>query len=114
MDIAAKLIAVFSFAGAIAGFISGFMPNAWYSLLIAFILIYAIYKVTTLAMKKSVSGFLGEKKKVNMKNFGFFFAKLTTKGETEEKETEVRLWFWPYFIMWLIFWIMTYTLLLLR
>ena len=114
MDIVAKLTVIFSLAGAIAGFISGFMPNAWYSLLIAFILIYVTYKVTTSGMKKSPSGFLGEKKKVSMKNFGLFFAKLTIKGETEEKETEVSLWFWPYYIMWLIFWVMTYTLLLLR
>jgi len=42
-----------------------------------------------------------------------FFATLVTKGEPEGRENEVKFWFWPYYIMWLILWIMVYTLMLL-
>lgn len=112
MEMVGKLTAIFSVTGAIAGLISGFMPNPWYSLLIAFIFVYATYKLTTQRAKKLTTGFFGEKKKVSLKNFGLFFVTLTMKGETDEKETVMRLWLWPYYIMWLIIWIMAYTLLL--
>lgn len=131
MDITAKLTLVFSGAGAIAGFISGFLPNPWLALLVALILLYASYKLTTFYLKKStaqpappalapgqppaqtpVQPQLG-KKKITLRGFMIFFATLVTKGEPEGRENEVKFWFWPYYIMWLILWIMVYTLMLL-
>jgi len=128
MDIVAKLTIVFSGAGAIAGIISGFLPNAWLALLVALILIYATYKLTTYYIKKSAAQPalpahqtpgqtpaqpLPVKKKAVLKGFMLLFATLVTKGETDEKETEVKFWLLPYFVMWLVLWIMVYTLLLL-
>ena len=138
MDIMAKLTLIFSGTGAIAGVISGLMPNSWLPLLIALILLYASYKLTSSKLKKSTAAptlpaqqtsgqtpvqqttgqtpaqpILGKKKMV-LKGFMILFAILVTKGEAEEKEMSVRFWFWPYYIMWLVLWIMTYTLLLLR
>lgn len=133
MDIVAKLTLIFSGTGAIAGIISGFMPNAWLALLIALILLYASYKLTTSFIKKSTAQPtlpaqqtpeqtttqtptqpLPGKKKTLLKGFAILFATLVTKGEAEEKETELRFWFWPYYIMWLVMWVMVYTILLLR
>ncbi len=113
MDIAAKLSIIFSAVGAIAGVMSGFMTNAWLSLLIAIILLYATYKLISNASKTSTGQFMGEMKKVTLSNFSLFFSSLTTKGELDEKETKVRFWFASYFIMWLLLWIMVYTILLI-
>ncbi len=150
MDVAAKLTLIFSGAGAAAGVISGFLPNAWFALLVALILAYMTYKLAELSMRKSsakpltsaaqphqppqqqpqpqvpgqapptpapspvVTTFLPTiKKKTLLKNFALVYAKLVTKGEGQEKDIETKFYLWPYYIMWLIFWIMTYTLLLL-
>ncbi|MFH1821079.1 MAG: hypothetical protein ABH852_01375 [Methanobacteriota archaeon] len=133
MDIVAKLTLAFSGTGAIAGLISGFMPNAWLALLTALVLLYASYKLTTYYLKKSEAQptlpvqqtpeqalvqtpaqTLPGRKKTVLKGFMILFTTLVTKGETDEKETVVKFWFLPYYIMWLVLWIMVYTLLLLR
>ncbi|MEM3453174.1 MAG: hypothetical protein QW835_06085 [Candidatus Hadarchaeum sp.] len=131
MDITAKLTLTFSGAGILAGIISGFLPNAWLALLVAFIFLYASYKLTTHLLKKPaapptpVAQTPGqaspqtaaqpqpEKKTAAMKGFRLFFATLVTKGGPEDKETETKFWFWSYYIMWFIFWVMVYTILLL-
>lgn len=131
MDITAKLTIAFSGAGILAGIVSGFLPNAWLALLVAFIFLYATYKLTTYLLKKAPSSPTptsqapGQvsvqatappppgKKVVLLKGFRLFFATVVTKGGPENKETETKFWFWPYYIMWFIFWVMVYTIILL-
>lgn len=130
MDITAKLTIAFSGAGILAGIISGFLPNAWLALLVAFIFLYASYKLTTYILKKpavtkapaapmpgqapiqSAAQPQSVKKTAAMKGFRLFFATLVKVG-SDSKDTETRFWFWPYYIMWFIFWIITYTIILL-
>lgn len=92
MELVGRLTMQFVGTGAIAGCISAFMPNSWYALLIAFILFYASYKLTThekfknRVLKVPPGGFPGGKKKIIMTGF------------------------LPHFIIWLIVWILVYTL----
>ncbi|MBC7219259.1 MAG: hypothetical protein H5T49_03905 [Hadesarchaea archaeon] len=131
MDITAKLTLAFSGAGILAGIISSFLPNAWLALLVAFIFLYASYKLTTYLLKKTPppsapgSQAPGQtpvqttaqtppvKKTATMKGFRLFFATLVTRGGPEDKETEAKFWFWSYYIMWFIFWVMVYTIMLI-
>ncbi len=113
VDILAKLTIIFSLVGAIAGLISAFMPNPLLALLIAIILLYASYKLTSDYLRKSSEKTQIEGKKISMKNFWLLLATLVIKEKPEEKEKEVRFFFWSYFIMWLILWVMIYTILLL-
>ncbi|MGQ9788182.1 MAG: hypothetical protein ACUVQM_02555 [Candidatus Hadarchaeaceae archaeon] len=129
MDITAKLTLAFSGAGILAGIVSSFLPNAWLALLVAFIFLYASYKLTTYLMKKEPSPIPAsqitgrtqvqtmppppEKKTVNMKWFRLFFATLVTRVGPEDKEIETKFWFWSYYIMWFVFWVMAYTIMLL-
>lgn len=146
MDILAKLTLIFTAVGALAGIISSFMPNSWLALLIALILLYATYKLTSSSMKKSAAQpsasptqqppiqatgqasatdsaqaqaltspqLPPSKKRTVFKGFAILFATLVTKGEAGQKDTEAKFWFLQYYAMWLILWIMTYTLMLLQ
>ncbi len=140
----AKLTLIFSAVGALAGIISGFMPYSWLALIIALILLYVTYKLTSSSMKKSAaqptslaqqqhtqpSGqtsqpnqaqapqastpLLPGSKRTIMKGFALLFATVVTKGEPGQKDVDSKFWFLQYYVMWLILWIMTYTLLLVR
>ncbi len=155
MDAAAKLTLIFSGTGAIAGVISGFLPNAWLALPVALILVYVTYKLAASWLRRSGTQLSGQlqahhpaspqpqpqpqatpqtpgqapppapapapvvstqmaapPKKTLLKGFALIYAKLVTKGEGQEKDKEIRFYLSAYYIMWLIFWIMTYTLLL--
>lgn len=96
MELIGKLTIFFAATGAIAGGISGFLPNSWYALLIALILFYASYKLTTY-----------EKFKIKV-------LKISTGGLPGGKEKIIMTGFWPYFIIWLIVWVIVYTLLLVK
>ena len=95
MELVGKLTIFFAVTGAIAGCISSFLLNAWYALLIALILFYASYKLTT-----------REKFKTRV-------LKISTGGIPGGTKKIVMTGFWPYFIMWLILWVMVYTLLVI-
>ncbi|MDI6642858.1 MAG: hypothetical protein QMD95_02270 [Candidatus Hodarchaeaceae archaeon] len=97
-----RLTIFFAVAGAIAGFISGLMTSADIKLnivapLIALILFYASYKLA--AHEKIKNKFL-----------------MTPVEESREgKKVSVAMTgFWPHFIMWLIFWVLIYTLLVVK
>jgi|GEM_PF-3480598 len=144
MEILAKLTLIFAAVGALAGVISGFMPNSWLALIIALILLYVTYKLASSSMKKSAMQPVSPeqqprvqaseqmassnpaqvtiqvatqqppvKKKTILKGFLVLFATVVTKGEAGQKDTEVKFWFLQYYVMWLILWILTYTLFLL-
>ncbi|KUO40734.1 MAG: hypothetical protein APZ16_01065 [Candidatus Hadarchaeum yellowstonense] len=128
MNVTAKLTLAFSGAGAIAGIISAFLPNAWLALLVAFIFLYLSYKLTTYFLKRSAAPPAAAQApgqpptpapvqpapgRATLKGFRLFFATLVTKGSPGEKDTEAKFWFWPYYFMWFILWVMVYTIMLL-
>ncbi|MGC8817110.1 MAG: hypothetical protein ACP5PX_04805 [Candidatus Hadarchaeum sp.] len=129
MDITAKLTLTFSGAGILAGIISAFLPNAWLALLFAFIFLGISYKLTTSLLKRGSASPAPSaqgpaqtppqappqpvKQMANLRGFRLFFATLVTRSGPEAKEVEMKIWFWPYYIMWFIFWVMTYTIMLI-
>jgi hypothetical protein len=91
MELAGKLYALFAVTGAVAGLISTFVPDPKYALLIAIILFYFSYKIIPPhALKVKHSDWPGGKR--NIATSGFF----------------------PFFLMWLIVWILLYTVFLLE
>jgi hypothetical protein len=95
---AGRLTVFFSLTGAAAGLISGIITGTDISLnilapLLALLLFYVSYK-------------LAGHEKIRNK-----FLMVQVEGSEEEKKVNVAMTgFWPYFIMWLILWVMVYTL----
>jgi hypothetical protein len=96
-----RLTVFFSIAGAAAGIISGILTDANIRLnilapLLALFLFYISYKLT--AHEKIRNRFL----------------MTPAEGSEEERKINVAMTgFWPYFLMWLILWVMVYTLLVM-
>ncbi len=101
MEATAKLVIFFAVTGAIAGCISGIISGAnvtlgLLALLLALFLFYVSYKLVThhkfknVVLKISNGGIPGGTKKIIMTGF------------------------LPHFIMWLIVWVMVYTLLVVK
>jgi hypothetical protein len=94
----ARLTVFFSVIGAAVGVFSGVITkvNIRFNImapLIALFLFYISYKLTA------------EEKIKNR-----FLMAPVEESEEEKKVNVVMTGFWPYFIMWLIFWVMVYTL----
>jgi hypothetical protein len=94
-----KLTVFFSATGAVAGIISGFAADANIRLnilapLIALFLFYVSYKLA--AHEKIKNRFLMSP---------------VEQSEEEKKVNVAMTGLWPHFIMWLVFWVMVYTLL---
>lgn len=92
MEIVGKITLLFAGWGAIAGCISSFLPQAQsaLALLVAIFLFYVSYKLAPIALKIPAGEFPGGK----------------WTGLTAFKKG-----FFPFFIMWLVLWIMVYTIL---
>jgi hypothetical protein len=84
MDLHARVVLLFAGAGGVAGAISAPLKNAWAALFLAFIFFYLVYKRASRILKFSPA----EYPPVRVAKTGFF----------------------PLFIVWLIVWVMVYTL----
>jgi len=98
---AGRLTVFFAVTGAVAGIISGLISstdirlNIW-APLIALFLFYVSYK-------------LAAHEKVKNR----FLMAPVDESEAEKKVNVIMTGFWSYFVMWLILWVMVYTLLVM-
>ena len=90
MELIGKLNGWFALTGAVAGVISTFLPSPWFALLIAFILFYISYKIIPPRVLK-----------VQHKDWPGGVKRILISG------------FFPFFLLWLIIWVLFYTVLLL-
>jgi hypothetical protein len=95
-----RLTVFFAVTGAVSGIVSGLISSANIRLniwapLIALFLFYVSYK-------------LAAREKVKNR----FLMAPVEESEGEKKINVAMTGFWPYFIMWLVLWIMVYTLLI--
>ena len=81
---------MFALTGAVAGIISVFVPSPYFALLIALILFYISYKIIPPRALK-----------IEHKNWPGGTRKILTGG------------FFPFFLLWLIVWVLLYTVLLI-
>jgi hypothetical protein len=86
MELVSKVAVVAAGFGAIIGALCAFVPNAWLCLFIMLVFLYPIYKIVPLAVKVPPAQFPG--------------------GKGKMISTSIT----PYFLMWLVFWVLVYTL----
>ncbi|MEW6222111.1 MAG: hypothetical protein AB1476_02140 [Candidatus Hadarchaeota archaeon] len=84
LDAQTKVVLMFAAAGAVAGVISGVLVNSLLAAGVALLLFYLTFRLAPEYLKINVAEF--SKKKVLMTGF------------------------WPHFVMWLILWVLVYTL----
>ena len=98
---AGRLTVFFAVTGAIAGLVSGLISSANIRFnilapLIALFLFYVSYKLATHEKVKNR-----------------FLMVPVEESEAEKKVNVVMIGLWPHFIMWLVLWVMVYTLLVM-
>ncbi|HDI12628.1 MAG TPA: hypothetical protein ENF64_00765 [Hadesarchaea archaeon] len=95
-----RLTIFFAATGAVAGIISGVMTSAnirlnIYSLLVAIILFYITYKLT-----------------IHQRTENRFLTVMVEESKAVKEPNPLTEGFFPFFILWLILWVMTYTMLI--
>jgi len=87
MDIESKITLFYTICGVLVGCASAFVPNSWTAFFLALIFFYVSYKLTP---------------------------KVFNLVENPPRDSSagglIKLGILPYFLMWLIFWILVYTM----
>jgi len=97
----ARLTVFFAVAGAVAGLISGLITivNIRLNILAPLIALFLFYVSYKLAAQEKIKN--------------RFLMTPVEESEAEKKVNVIMTGFWSYFVMWLILWVMVYTLLVM-
>lgn len=88
LDLDSKIVLVFMGAGSLAGIASALLANGWLALLVVLGLFYLVYRLAPQYLK------------IDLKTFS--------------RMDVLKTGFWPHFIMWLIVWVVVYSVMFIH